>query len=204
MATPAEEAYYDEMPPRAPIKEAPPGETYHAHPQRWPVLAVYAAASFMGALVWNILVRAARVVSSLVAPPQRRALTPVRARVGARVRHSRDALRARPAGHQLARKRTSCGERRAPFPPHSRRSLPQAYYVWCCPGAVLALWVMERYGLRVSLLWGFVLQLVMISLTVTGVHLSEPHVAYAVVWLGQVIGSFGQPLFMNNVVRIPP
>jgi hypothetical protein len=37
-------------PPSAPL--------YAASPQRWGVLAVYAAASFMGALVWNILVRA--------------------------------------------------------------------------------------------------------------------------------------------------
>jgi uncharacterized membrane protein len=37
--------------------------TYHAHPQRWGVLAVYAAASFMAVMVWNILVR--------VAPAQR-------------------------------------------------------------------------------------------------------------------------------------
>lgn len=37
---------------------AGPAAAYQAHPQRWGVLAVYAAASFMGALVWNILVRA--------------------------------------------------------------------------------------------------------------------------------------------------
>jgi hypothetical protein len=37
-------------PPAAPVQ-------YVAHPLRWSLLAVYAAASFMGALVWNILVR---------------------------------------------------------------------------------------------------------------------------------------------------
>ena len=36
--------------PHAPVQ-------YVAHPLRWSLLAVYAAASFMGALVWNILVR---------------------------------------------------------------------------------------------------------------------------------------------------
>ena len=61
----------------------------------------------------------------------------------------------------------------------------QAYYVWYCPGSILALWAMERYGLRVSLLAGFATQVVMITLSVTGVHLAEPHVAYAVVWVGQ-------------------
>ena len=40
-------------------KEAQPPSPmpYKAYAQRWYVLAVYAAASFMGALVWNILVR---------------------------------------------------------------------------------------------------------------------------------------------------
>jgi hypothetical protein len=101
----------------------------------------------------------------------------------------------------------------------------------------LALWMMERHGMRLSLLVGFASQVVMIVLTVTGVHLAEPHVAYGVVWVGQargarvggsertrfagpcgafltvltvcvcacvpqVIGSFGQPLFLNNVARI--
>ena len=44
---------------------------------------------------------------------------------------------------------------------------------------------MERYGLRASLLAGFATQVVMIALSVTGVHLAEPHVAYVVVWVGQ-------------------
>ena len=57
--------------------------------------------------------------------------------------------------------------------------------MWYCPGSILALWVMERYGLRVSLLAGFATQVVMITLSVTGVHLAEPHVAYVVVWVGQ-------------------
>ena len=107
--------------------------------------------------------------------------------------------------------------------------------MWYCPGSLLALWVMERYGLRVSLLAGFATQVAMITLSVTGVHIAEPHVAYVVVWVGQarslrrgqrqrlcackykratdarqltrgrlqVVGSFGQPLFLNNVVRAP-
>ncbi len=45
---------------------------------------------------------------------------------------------------------------------------------------------MERYGLRVSLLAGYASQVVMITLSVVGVHLSDPHVAYGVVWAGQV------------------
>ena len=49
--------------PQAP----PPASTqYVAHPLRWSLLAVYAAASLMGALVWNILVRASGVLSPLL------------------------------------------------------------------------------------------------------------------------------------------
>jgi len=78
---------------------------------------------------------------------------------------------------------------------------PQAYYVWYCPGSILALWVMERHGLRTSLLWGYALQLVMITLTCAGLRMADAHAAYAVVWVAQVVGSFGQPLYLNNVVR---
>lgn len=61
----------------------------------------------------------------------------------------------------------------------------QAYYVWYCPGSVFALWAMERHGMRFSLLLGYASQVVMITMSVVGVHLAEPHVAYLVVWLGQ-------------------
>lgn len=78
----------------------------------------------------------------------------------------------------------------------------QAYYVWYCPGSVVALWVMERHGLRSSLLLGFASQLVMATLSVVGCMIADPHVAFFVVWSGQVVGSFGQPLFLNNVTRL--
>lgn len=60
---------------------------------------------------------------------------------------------------------------------------------------------MERYGLRVSLLAGFASQVAMISLSVYGCTRPDPHAAYWTVWVGQLVGSFGQPLFLNNVVR---
>ena len=63
--------------------------------------------------------------------------------------------------------------------------MAQAYYVWYCPGSIVALWVMERHGLRMSLLTGIASQVVMITLSVVGVHLAEPHTAYAVLWVGQ-------------------
>ena len=36
-----------------------------------------------------------------------------------------------------------------------------------------------------------------------GLFIPEPHVSFVVVWFAQVIGSFGQPLILNNVVCIP-
>ncbi len=56
------------MPPPAAVMASaatpPSAPLYVASPQRWGVLAVYAAASFMGALVWNILVRALAACSA--------------------------------------------------------------------------------------------------------------------------------------------
>ena len=66
----------------------------------------------------------------------------------------------------------------------------------------MALWVIERFGMRVSLLLGFASQVAMISLSVAGCHTVSPHAAYWTVWAGQFIGSFGQPLFLNNVTRL--
>lgn len=40
----------------------------------------------------------------------------------------------------------------------------------------------------------------------TGLFIPQPHLSFLVVWFAQVIGSFGQPLILNNVVRpsLPP
>lgn len=107
----------------------------------------------------------------------------------------------------------------------------QAYYVWYCPGSILAMWVTERFGLRAALVWGNVTQLVMVrcsspvgcspprctppgprfsaarplapqaTMSYTGLFIPDPHLSFFVVWFAQVIGSFGQPLILNNVVR---
>ena len=81
-------------------------------------------------------------------------------------------------------------------------ALAYAYYVWYCPGTVLALWVTERYGLRFSLLAGFATQLVMVCLSVFGFRIVSPHGAYWTLWTGTLIGSLGQPLFINNITRL--
>ena len=190
----------DDMPYR-PDKPPPPrgeAEAYHAHPQRWPVLAVYAASSGMGALVWNILVRArlssrrwqwqAAMGVSFTLSACRRPCTP-------------SPRLASNADRRLSTRWPTCANRCCLSHGRSRVPPPQAYYVWYCPGSILALWVMERHGLRTSLLWGYALQLVMITLTCAGLRMADAHAAYAVVWVAQVVGSFGQPLFLNNVVR---
>ena len=46
--------------------------------------------------------------------------------------------------------------------------------------------------MRVCLVAGFLSQLVMITLSVVGVHLAEPHVAYGVVWAGQARAQRGR------------
>lgn len=57
--------------------------------------------------------------------------------------------------------------------------------MWYCPGSILALWVMERFGLRVSLLAGFASQVLMISLSVGALRIPSPHASYWVLWSGQ-------------------
>jgi hypothetical protein len=45
-----------------------PPVVYTADPRRWGVLLIYAAASFMAVMVWNILVREARRHHALLSP----------------------------------------------------------------------------------------------------------------------------------------
>ena len=49
-----------------------------------------------------------------------------------------------------------------------RLSIPQAWNIYTGFGAILALWFMERYGLRSSLLWGFASQLLGVTLSWRG------------------------------------
>ena len=71
------------------------------------------------------------------------------------------------------------------------------------PGSVLALYVTERYGLRVNLLLGACLQTAMSVLKWTGVALCPaPHGAYALLLTGQVLGGLGQPLVLNVIARL--
>jgi len=152
----------------SPAKEA--SSPFASDERRWSVLAVFCAASFMGALVWNIL-------SPVFYIAQQKFGT------GA--------------------EEIKCAHGWPPPPPLTfpRSALAMSYYIWYCPGTVFALWMMERHGLRKSLLLGFLTQVVMILLSVIGCTLAGP-ASYWTVWAGTLVGSFGQPLFMNNVTRL--
>jgi hypothetical protein len=170
------------------IARQPPakGVHYALSRSRWSVLAVYAAASFMGALVWNILVRA---------PTSRLSRLPTSLR-------RLQSTRLPSSASSVARRQSTASQTCAvALTSRVRSNAYQAYYVYYLPGSVFALWVTERFGLRNSLLLGYVLQVLNLSLSVGGLRLASPHAAYWTVWLGQLIGSFGQPLFLNNTAR---
>ena len=79
----------------------------------------------------------------------------------------------------------------------------QAWNIYAAPGALLALWVMERAGLRTSLLYGYGTQLVCAVVAYVAVAAPmPPRAAFGVLYASQVLGSLGQPLLMNNVTRI--
>lgn len=72
------------------------------------------------------------------------------------------------------------------------------------PGAIIALWAMERHGLRWSLLLGSITQLIgcigsWASCVSPGL---APHSAYALLYSSQVLGAIGQPLVLNNIARV--
>ena len=88
---------------------------------------------------------------------------------------------------------------RRPLTPSSARCA-QAWNIYSAPGALLALWVTERYGLRKSLLCGYGSEVVCSLLAHAAcVAPLEPQAAYALLYFSQVVGAVGQPLFLNNV-----
>ena len=108
----------------------------------------------------------------------------------------------------------------------------QAWNIFSAPGSILSLWMMERYGLRTSLLWGFASQLLGVGLSWHAAPPAasappprqqpgrrrpmprpprryscassslSPGSAYSVMYLSQAVGAFGQPLVLNNVARV--
>lgn len=82
-------------------------------------------------------------------------------------------------------------------------SLSNAWNIYAAPGAVLALWLMERTGLRVSLLTGFASQLVCSLLAHAACVLPwPPRSAFQVLYASQALGALGQSCIINNVTRL--
>jgi len=81
--------------------------------------------------------------------------------------------------------------------------LRQAWNIYSAPGAILALWLTERSGLRISLLVGYASGLTCAVLA----HLAcilplSPRPAFRLLYLSQALGAVGQPLFLNNVTLL--
>jgi hypothetical protein len=86
----------------------------------------------------------------------------------------RPAARARPSPSLL------------PSLPRLPRPAAQAWNIYTAPGALAALWVMERSGLRTCLLWGYGSQLACALLAYAAVAMpAPPRVAFGVLYLSQ-------------------
>lgn len=70
-------------------------------------------------------------------------------------------------------------------------------------GTFIALWVIDRWGLRAVLLWGIASQVAMnvIKTFACAAPFLSPRGAYAVLMVGQVLGGTGQPLILNVITR---
>lgn len=70
-------------------------------------------------------------------------------------------------------------------------------------GTFAALWAIDRFGLRVTILCGMASQLLMnvIKTSAVASPLLSPHGAYWVMMVGQIIGGAGQPLILNVITR---
>jgi hypothetical protein len=100
--------------------------------------------------------------------------------------------------NSLSNVRASCSNWRPRFASDTHDA--QAWNIYSAPGALLALWVTERYGLRKSLLWGYASGVACALLS----HLActaplAPSAGFSLLYFSQVLGAVGQPLFLNNV-----
>lgn len=80
--------------------------------------------------------------------------------------------------------------------------LANMFMILFIPGSVLSLWIVERYGLARNILCGIGFNLLSAVAKYVGCMLPPPQLAYAVVVLGQVIGSFGQPCLTMVAARL--
>lgn len=70
------------------------------------------------------------------------------------------------------------------------------------PGSILGVAFMERYGLRVSLITGAVLNALCAWIRYSSSFVADPHAAFGVLMLGQSLGALAQPIFTNLPSRI--
>ena len=72
------------------------------------------------------------------------------------------------------------------------------------PGALVALWAQERYGLRVSCLAGYATQLAcaVLAWAACASPALSPDTAFGLLYFSQALGALGAPLFLNNVTLL--
>lgn len=78
------------------------------------------------------------------------------------------------------------------------------FYISYLPASILGTWLMERHGLRTTLVWGAGFNGACAILKWAGsiIAVSNPQAGYYTVLGGQILGSIGQPLIVNPVPRL--
>lgn len=81
-------------------------------------------------------------------------------------------------------------------------SISLVFMILYLPASILAMWLMEGYGLRTTLLVGIALDALGCGAKWAGVAATTGQQAYAVVLFGQILGGMGQPLILNVPARV--
>ncbi|RYG57167.1 MFS transporter [archaeon] len=81
-------------------------------------------------------------------------------------------------------------------------SISMVYMIVYLPGSILAVWLMDQYGLRVNLMVAALLNAACAVVRYGGNMIEAPRVAYGFVLGGQIIASVAQPLILNMPVRV--
>jgi MFS family permease len=87
--------------------------------------------------------------------------------------------------------------------PFAVNMLSLVFMILYLPGSVLSVFLMERYGMRATLIVGAVLNTLCALVRWLGAaYITDPAVSFGVVMLGQIIGGIAQPIFSNLPSRI--
>ena len=85
----------------------------------------------------------------------------------------------------------------------SINALSNAWNIFGAPGAILALWAMERYGLRFSLLAGMLTQLTCCAFSYAAcAYTLPPASAYALLYIAQAPHKLPPPRPSSGAVRL--